>query len=387
MWGVALMAMATVSGAALGFGVWEVRNKLSGHRIAAAARALDTTSAYRQYLARGGQNPDIVDVLLPRAELTEAKAAGSVEAIERYVEAHPDSKIQGEVDEALRAALLAALDKAKSAGTLAALGRFESEHPRHEPVAAELRDARHAVYLAAARRAKDLVVPGEVQNQSPAAFIDRLVAYAEQHGPKTLVRFRSYLGASYETADNFVRASAFFGGNGTLPSRFVGRESMRKREELVAPILLGGLQSLFAPEIISFALGEPLPSPEPGERPEPLPAAEVPTLYIDHRTELSGAHLNLKPRGIFFGAGIFFETSFVIPGQKAPLQVVVPTWRAPSRTVMQHMTRTMADVYEDLVRRSFGMFLRRYFERLMRNPPEISVPDIELPPDPAPTAG
>ena len=48
---------------------------------------------------------------------------------------------------------------------------------------------------------------------------------------------------------------------------------------------------------------------------------------------------------------------------------------------MQHKTRTMADVYEDLVRRSFGMFLRRYFERLMRNPPEVSVPDVELPPE------
>ena len=40
-----------------------------------------------------------------------------------------------------------------------------------------------------------------------------------------------------------------------------------------------------------------------------------------------------------------------------------------------------ADVYEDLVRRSFGMFLRRYVERLMRQPPELSMPDLVLPPD------
>jgi hypothetical protein len=386
LWGVALTAMAMLSGAALGVGVWEVRNKLSARRIAEAARAQDTTQAYRRYLERGGQHPDIVDVLLPRAELAEAKAAGSVEALERYIEAHPNSKIQAEVDDALRAALLAALSKAKSDGTLAALERFAVEHPRHAPVATELADARHGVYLAAAARAKALLVPGEVQNQSPSAFIDRLVAYAEQHGPKALIVFRSYLGSSYETADNFVRASAFFGGNGTLPSRFVGGELMRKREALIAPILVSGLQSLFAPEIVRFELGEPLPSPEPGERPEPLPAPETPTLYIDYRTELSGAQLNLRPRGIFFGAGMFFETSFVLPAQKQPLQIVVPTWRSPSRNVMQHKTRTMGDVYEDLVRRSFGMFLRRYFERLMRNPPEVSVPDVELPPE-EPTGG
>jgi len=300
---------------------------------------------------------------------------------------HPDSKIQDEVAEALKAALLASLAQAKAEGTLAALARFAAEHPRHAPIEAEVADARHGVYVAAAARAKALVVAGEVQNQSPAAFIDRLVAYAEQHGPSARIRFRAYLGSSYETADNFVRASSFFAGNGTLPSRFFGSEPMHQREALVAPILLSGLQSLFAPEIIRFELGAPLPSPEPGERPEPLPTPEVPTLYVDHRTELSGAQLNQKPRGVFFGAGMFFETSFVLPGQKAPLQIVVPTWRGPSRSVMQHPSRTIADVYEDLTRRSFGMFLRRYFERLLREPPELFVPDIELPPIDPPAAG
>jgi hypothetical protein len=48
---------------------------------------------------------------------------------------------------------------------------------------------------------------------------------------------------------------------------------------------------------------------------------------------------------------------------------------------MQHKKRTTADVYEDLARRSFSMFLRRYFERLLRDPPELSMPDIDLPPE------
>jgi len=78
LWTTALLGMAVVSGAALGIGVWEVRNKLSARRLAETARSLDTTTAYRQYLARGGEQPEIVDILLPRAELTEAKAVGGV---------------------------------------------------------------------------------------------------------------------------------------------------------------------------------------------------------------------------------------------------------------------------------------------------------------------
>jgi hypothetical protein len=84
---------------------------------------------------------------------------------------------------------------------------------------------------------------------------------------------------------------------------------------------------------------------------------------------------------LFLGAGIFYETSFVIPDDPKELSITVPTWRTPSRNVMQHKKRTTADVYEDLARRSFSMFLRRYFERLLREPPELSMPDIDLPPE------
>jgi hypothetical protein len=381
LWSVALLAMAVASGAALGVGVWEVRNKMSARRIADAARALDTTAAYRQYLARGGTLPEIVDVLLPRAELREAKAEGSVAAIERFAASHQQSKIQPEVDAALREALLADLDAVRAERNLAALDRFVATHPNHAPVATELAAARHAVYVAAAERARSLVVPREVQKSDPGAFVQALVNYAEQHGPKVVVRFRSYIGKSYDNADTMVRASTYFAGNSTLPSRFFGSEHMRKREALAMPQLLAALQTLFPEEIIKLEPGQALPSPEPGERPDPLPAPEVPTLFIDHRTELSGTFTTSRPRGIFFGAGIFFETSFVIPGEKEGLDIIVPTWRTPARDVMQNRNHTTADVYEDLVRRSFGMFLRRYVERLMRQPPELSMPDLVLPPD------
>lgn len=379
VWAFALLGMALASGAALGVGVWEVRNKLSARRIAEAARAQDTTAGYRLYLERGGQLPEIVDVLLPRAELAEARAQGSVAAIEQFVASHPGSKIQAEVDEALRAALLAALDDAKAQQTLAALDAFAAAHPRHAPVADELAAARHAVYRAASERARAMVAAGKVQKSHPGEFIERLVAYVEEHGPKVQIQFRSYIGKSYEAADKVVRGSAYFAGNSSLPSRYFGSERMRRREAIAGPLLLAALQQLFPTEIVSFELAPALPSPEPGDRPPPLPDPTVPTLFVDHRTELSGTFVNAKPRGIFLGAGVFFETSFVIPGDDTQLDIAVPTWRTPARDVMRHDKRTTADVYEDLARRSFSMFLRRYLDRLLRDPPEVSMPDIELP--------
>lgn len=381
LWGFALLTMALASGAALGVGVWEVRNKLSARRIADAARTRGSTAGYRMYIERGGQQSEIIDVLLPRAELEEARAHGNVAAIEQFIATHAGSKIQGEVDAALRAALLDALEKAKAEHTLAALDRFAAAHPRHAPVAAELAAARHGVYRAAAERARSLLVAGEVQKSDPGDFVERLVAHVEQHGPRVVLQFRSYLGKSCETADKLVRASAYFAGNNTLPSRFFSPEAMRQREALAAAPLLAALQQLFSTEIVQFELAPALPSPEPGERPPPLPEPSVPTLYVDHRTELSGSTTVAKPRGMFFGAGIFFETSFEIPGDRTELAISVPTWRSPARDVMRHEKRTVADVYEDLARRSFGMFVRRYLDRLLRTPPDISIPDIELPPE------
>lgn len=378
LWATALLAMAVVSGVALGVGVFEIRNKLSGRRLAEVARASNTTAAYRQYLANGGTQPEIVDVMLPRAELAEARARGTVEAIEEHIRSHPSSKIKPEEDAALREALLSALAKASAESTLAALDAFAAQHQNHAPVAAELAAARHDVYRAATARVAALAVSNDTRKSDPAAFFQRLVAYAEKHGPKVEIRFRSRLGKSHATADTHVRLSAYFTGNASLPSRHFGPEQMRQREALAAPLLISALQPLFPTEIVRFELGEALPSPEDDERLPELPTPSVPTLFIDHRTELSGGTTHAKPRGIFMGAGIFYDTLFVIPGEEAVLEINVPTWRTPSRQIMDRDSRTIADVYEDLARRSFALFLRRYLERVLKEPPELSMPEIAL---------
>jgi hypothetical protein len=378
VWAAVMLALAMVSGVVLGVGLWQVRNKLSARHLADSARALDTTEAYRAYLARGGRSPEIADTLLPRAELNEAKAAHSVQAIQSYIANHPGSKIQAEVDEALRSALLSALDLARTPGTLAALDDFVRAYPAHEPVAKELAEARHAVYRAAAERAKGLAVPTASRHADPAAFIDQLVDYVERRGPKVEIRFRAELGRSCKKADSFVRGSAYFARNSTLPTRYFGPEDMRRREALAAPLLLSALQSLFRREIVEFELGAALPSSDESGKPPPLPTPERPTLFISHRTELSGSVTNAKPRGIFFGTGMFFDTSFQIPGQAAALEISLKTWRSPSHRLMKAKERTIGDVYEDLARRSFSMFLRRYLSQVLRDPPQPALPHVEL---------
>jgi hypothetical protein len=380
-WTAALFGMALVSGSALGVGVWKIRNIMSEGRIAASAQQLGSAEAFRKYLERGGTRQDIIDVHLPRAELAAAVAQGGVEPIERYVAEHPDSKIPDEVAEALRVALLAELESAKAKGTLAALNDFAAHFPRHEPVERELAQARHAVYEHAADHAVSLTVDRPSKRNDPAEFMRRLVSYAEKSGPKMEVRFRGQLNKTAKRADDDVRKHPYFGGKLSLPSQYFDAEHMHGREALAGPLLIDALQSLFAHEVVRVEAGAALPTVGAEDDAPELPEPAVPTLYIHHLTELSGGQTHNKPRGFFVSSAITFYTDFVIPGDDYRLSFKISTWRAPDRKVMDNDQRTFADVYEDMARRSFSIFLSRYLALVLRDPPDATLPRIELPED------
>jgi hypothetical protein len=378
-WTAALFGMAVVSGAALGIGVWKIRNLMSESRLAASAHQDGSAAAFRKYLERGGTRQDIVDTHLPRAELREAEAAGSVQAIESYIDAHPNSKISSEVSAALRTALLRELESAKLAGTLASLNDFETRFPRHDAVLAELAAARHAVYERAAEHAVGLTQQRDGKRNDPADFVRRLVSYAEKSGPKVEVRFRSQLNKAAKRADGQVRESTYFAGKVSLPSQYFDGPHMQQREKLAAPLLVAALQGLFAPEVVRFEHGAPLPSIGIEDDESPLPEPSVPTLYIDQLTELSGSVTVSKPNGIFMSTAMFFYTDFVIPGDPNKLSFKVSTWRAPDKRVMTNKARTIDDVYEDLARRSLNLFLGRYLSLILKDAPEPALPRVELP--------
>jgi hypothetical protein len=378
-WTAALFGMALVSGAALGVGVWKIRNMMSEARLAAAAHQDGSATAFRKYLERGGTRQDIIETHLPRAELKEAEAASNVPAIERYIDEHPGSKIASEVSAALRTALLRELELAKAAGTLASLNEFETRFPRHDAVAEELAAARHAVYDRAAERAVSLTIERDGKRSDPSDFVRRLVSYAEKSGPKVVVRFRSQLNKTAKRADTQVRESTYFAGKVSLPSQYFDGSHMQEREKLAAPLLIDALQTLFAPEVVRFEHGEPLPAIGIEDDESPLPEPSVPTLYIHQLTELSGNVTVAKPRGIFMNAAMFFYTDFMIPGDTNKLSFKVSTWRAPDRRVMTNKARSIDDVYEDLARRSLNLFLDRYLSLMLKAPPEPTLPRVELP--------
>src|SRR5690606_3009503 len=123
-------------------------NNGSDNRMYAIAKHEDKTSEYRDYLAHGSKyEAEVSKIDLPRAELHEAIAAGTVEALLAFKQSHPspDPQIAKEMNVAVRAAMLAELEKAKAVGTLAALDQFAKSYPEHG-VEPELRAAIHAVY-------------------------------------------------------------------------------------------------------------------------------------------------------------------------------------------------------------------------------------------------
>ena len=73
-WIKILAYFRVILGVLLGGAAFLVRNHLSEGRLYAAARRADSTEAYRTYLERGGHNPDVQALLLPRAELRDAAA-------------------------------------------------------------------------------------------------------------------------------------------------------------------------------------------------------------------------------------------------------------------------------------------------------------------------
>lgn len=157
-----------VGGAVLGWAVFWMRNTWSAKALYAAAIAADSTEAYRAYLERGGQRPEVEAILLPRAELKDARAKHSVEAIEAYIKQHEKTRIAPEITAAHRTALLAELDKAKQVGTLAALNQLEKKHAGYPLIQNEILAAKQAIFDRVLASFKQEAGKGQ-EGQDPAA--------------------------------------------------------------------------------------------------------------------------------------------------------------------------------------------------------------------------
>jgi hypothetical protein len=310
-------AVAVAIGAVLGLGLGWARNGMSDDAMYRSVAASASVPMYQKYLSQGGRHTeDVRDVLLPRAELTMAASQGSVEAVQAFASAHPGSKIQPEIDAALRRAMLAELDKAKKVGTVAALDEFARKYPDNT-LGPELKAARHALYAQALAGWKK-----KAQADAPTnAFMERLLAWVEKSGTPTCeVRFRSRTSRSLEDADKQVMKSNHYPGPDALPSKYVTMAALRQREQRVAADVVQGFAGEIPPDVLAVRAGDPLAPDAPNP-------TTVPTLVVDYSPEWSHVNtVSTKPNTLFAGFNFAFEATFVLP-EGAPLAMKVKSWR------------------------------------------------------------
>ena len=345
--------MALVLGVLLGVAAFLVRNHLSEVRLYAAARQADHTETYRTYLARGGKNPDVEALLLPRTELRDAVQRGGVSAIEQFVAQHPNTQIKPEVDAALQQALLKELSAAEATGKLSALNAYAAEYARYAFLTPNIERAINARIQATLQQLKPALAP----NQSRLLpFMERLLRYTAKHGPEVLVRFQRKPTETLETAEKSLRLSAYFSGTKTLPGQFFDEAHQTPREEAAAAYVTAALNDHFPRDLVAAKAG---PALDADADPKPT----VPTVLVTYHTELSGAFTSRRPRFAMSGIGLISKVSFEIPGDADGLSFKLTVWRAPDLNSLTD-TSTPAELYETMAGEAFKRFMKKYLATL-----------------------
>ncbi len=349
-----LLALGLFAGAVLlGFGVHALRNHLGERAIYREAVLKNSVEGYREYLARGGSRTDVSELLLPRAELRAAIAENDVESIERFIAAHPHSKIEGEVKTALRSALLRALEDAKAKGTITALRNYAAKYKAHLDLVPELPGARVA-YLAS-------VLDHFQKTAKPSKELwllaRRLIVYADAHpDAKVLVRFSQGESHTLEKNEHMLGASAYYGGDKTLPSHFLVGDSARNAERRAGSDLSTALSGVFPKDLIQFEPGAPVPPAASGTAPK----FTEPTLLINYRLEISSPLVSKKPRGIYSAVGLVAATSLSIPDKEPPADSKYTAWHAPDIKRVEAGELLPENVYSDLLRRAWAKYTTKY---------------------------
>ncbi len=302
--------IALAAGILLGLGLGTTRNATSDEALFRTVVATGTVAAYELYLVQGVRHADEVrDLLLPRVQLKEAEAQGTVEAVQTFADAHPSSKIDADIDAALRRVMLTALEAAKKSGTIAAIDALAKKYPNPE---GSIPRSRWPATPSSCRRS----TPGR-RRRSPTPRrrrSTRLLGWTENHGPASDLRFRLAPSKTLEDADRSVKRSGHYPAPDALPSKYFTAEAMRPREQRVAEAVVQAFASEFAADILLLHAGPPL-DPD-----APIPSTG-PMLVVDYTFDWArGNSLSVKPPTVFAGMNFSFDASFAVP-QAAPLKM------------------------------------------------------------------
>jgi hypothetical protein len=352
-------AIALGIGVALGLVIVESRNAMSDEAMFRAVAAAASAPAYQAYLTQGGKHSsDVRDILLPRTELGAAEATGNVDTVEAFAQAHPGSKIQPEIDASLRRLLLAELDKARKVGSVTALDDFTKKYP-DSGLTSELQAARHALYMQA-------LVAWKKKAQADAgtsAFVERLMAALEKSGSAACeVRFRLQPSKTIDDADEKIQKDHHYPGPDALPSHYLTPDALATREQKVEQDVVQGFAGEFPADVLSMKAAGRL------DAAAALPTT-VPTLVVTYAPEWSHANtLSLRPPTVFSGINFFYDATFALPGNAAPLVLKVKSWRGAELWKIKGDGMTREDfeqkVYDSMIDGAFDQLDKKLTDTL-----------------------
>jgi hypothetical protein len=346
-------ALALILGATIAVMIFFARNKLGERTIYQRALSANTIHSYQDYLARGGLRPEVSEILLPRAQLEKIKTDTAL--VEEFSLAYPDSKIRGEIDLALRAALLRELEKVREAGTLEALAAFAKQHPQQALIEQEVALARRAVFDSAYAEFK--------KNSDASDLVRRLfrqmVTASETAGPEVEVRFLRKEPVSARSADSAIRRSAYYGGAASLPSQYFTAEAAKPREDAAAAKLAAALQESFPSEVLKFMPGESASGDEE------LPKTTRPTLFMTYKTEMSGGYTTNRPRNVYVGIGFMIEAELIVPKVEDTYQIKYSKWLPPDINEISRDGLKPGQVYDANIRSALELFHEKLLADLL----------------------
>jgi len=263
------------------------------------AKKRDNVSTYAAYVARGRAHVRAVErTFLPRAALRDAKAAGTVEAIEAFRAKHPTTDIEPEIAAARAQAVHDELGRAVGKGELAALG----DHARRFPTEAKAeRDAAIAVHFARERDRLLMGVPAHDPTKLGAAL--RALYQAPQTSPPPLtLEARSETGPGLELAERAVQRTITWNGKKSLPSAMLTEKVLTGRARA---------EGLVARDLLRRALeSDALPFSDR----EPTKGTKGPRLVVTRRVDGSGrVFTSMKPRVAVAGLNVSYDVSLVLP--------------------------------------------------------------------------
>ncbi len=348
-----------------------LRNKASDAKMYSAAVAANDPPSFRAYVSQGGARSDeVTRVLLPRAELRAAAQVGTVEAIDQYMAAHPNSAIADEVAAARRKALLDELERAKKVGTVAAIQDFAKKWPDHG-LDVEIRAAIHELFAPALEKYRKQK-PG---NPQVRAFAEQLFAWSEAkahagtNATTIQIRFRRKPSPTMHKADKMVAEHHWFIGEASYPSRYFDTNHSAARETALGERLGKRVREAFGPSVFTVEQGARL-----DDNADALPVVTEPTIFITHEESWGGLFDGsiTKPRGIWIDTVHKMDAVFVIPGHDVPLRFEFETKETiPPQVIKDNpqggtQAAPLEDkIYDAMVNAAFAKFEEKYLALLL----------------------